>query len=332
MKAQESTPAVQTGTYKQFNFRDLKPNLQNPRRLFDPEPLKVLEESIRQNGILVPLTVYRDTRSAQHYILDGERRWRCAELIETDSQSPQQVPIPANVVDPPTPVANILWMFNIHNLREQWELMPTALSLKIVMTKLKEDDDRKLAEITKLSIPHVKRCKMLLSYPAKYQEMMLLQDPSRRIKANFFIELHPVLDLYLSLPNQVRDGKDRLELIDHFLDLYRNGKIPSVIHFRKILEAYDCAVDAEETDPSRLTAFGDAATALAQTNTHSIRQLFDPLIAGDKKADSAETACKDFLKAMRQLKPDHVTRRSRLQQYLTAIRTLSTELLTKLEG
>src|SRR5262249_47496685 len=152
------------------------------------KPLEVLMESIRNNGILVPLTVYQE-RTGQFYIMDGERRWRCAELIETDSANPQHVVIPANVVDRPRPVVSILQMFHIHNLRRQWELMPTALSLKIVMEKLQETDDKKLAELTQLSPPHVARCKVLLSYSDKYQKLMMASDPDKRIKANFFIEL-----------------------------------------------------------------------------------------------------------------------------------------------
>src|SRR5262249_39347385 len=127
--------SVPRGTYKEFSYQDLKPNPLNPRRLFDREPLDVLKNSIRQNGILVPLTVYQ-AKNGRHYIIDGERRWRCAEEIETDPNRPTPVVIPANVVDPPKKVANILQMFNIHNLREQWELMPTALSLKILMDEL----------------------------------------------------------------------------------------------------------------------------------------------------------------------------------------------------
>ena len=37
----------------------LQPSPHNPRRLFDREPLAALRESIRQHGVLVPLTVYK---------------------------------------------------------------------------------------------------------------------------------------------------------------------------------------------------------------------------------------------------------------------------------
>src|SRR5205823_8724683 len=109
---------------------------------------------------------------------------------------PERVRIPVNIVDPPSPAANMLYMFHVHNLREQWELMPTALSLRILMDELNVTDDAKLAELTELSESNVKRCKILLSFPTRYQQMMLEPDPRRRLKANLFIEMHPVLHLY----------------------------------------------------------------------------------------------------------------------------------------
>src|SRR5687767_4944154 len=109
MKPSSSDDQVRSGTFREFSYKELKPNPQNPRRIFDQAPLETLRESIRANGILVPLTVYLEKRTKQHYILDGERRWRCAEAIETDPVKPRKVRIPANVVDPPDPVANILW-------------------------------------------------------------------------------------------------------------------------------------------------------------------------------------------------------------------------------
>jgi len=323
---------VQTGKFRQFSYKKLRPNPQNPRRLFDKEPLKVLEESIRSNGILVPLTVYQDKRTGQHYILDGERRWRCAEVIEADPNHPRRVPIPANVVAPPSPVANMLWMFNIHNLREQWELMPTALSLKVIMDQLGETDDKKLAEITKLSEPNVRRCKILLSYDAKYPEMMLDVDPNRRIKANFFIELYPVLELYMKLPKARRAGKDRDGLIEHFRTLYEKGKIASVIHFRRILEAYDYIRDDGEVNETKEERFLETAQRLASSDKHTIKELFDPLTTEDRSVSTAASVCKDFLAKLRGLKLTHVVKRAELRKSLLSVRDFVDKLLVNLEA
>ena len=50
-----------------------------PRHIFDPEKLEELAESIRQHGIIQPLTVRR-LSSGYYQIIAGERRWRAAKL------------------------------------------------------------------------------------------------------------------------------------------------------------------------------------------------------------------------------------------------------------
>lgn len=163
----------------------LEPNPYNPRRLFDREPLKTLQDSIERVGILVPLTVYWAKKKEKYVILDGQRRWMCAHNLSLKE-------VPVNVVAEPTVVQNIVTMFQIHKLREDWELMPTALTLEILMKETGERNERRLAEITGLDTAVVSRCKKLLSYSKHYQDMMLDPDPGKRVKADFFIELYAV--------------------------------------------------------------------------------------------------------------------------------------------
>ena len=165
---------------------EVVPNPHNPRMLFDKDPMDILRESIRKVGILVPLTVFKSKSTRQYVILDGQRRWMCAKEVGLPT-------IPVNEVAEPTLVQNIVTMFQIHKLREDWELMPTALKLEVLMKELKETNEKKLASLTGLDQAVVVRCKKLLSYPKKYQDLMLDSDPTKRVKADFFIELHPVV-------------------------------------------------------------------------------------------------------------------------------------------
>lgn len=57
---------------------ELSPNPFQPRRKFDQEGLRELADSIRENGILQPLTVRRTTQGWQ--LVAGERRLRAARL------------------------------------------------------------------------------------------------------------------------------------------------------------------------------------------------------------------------------------------------------------
>jgi len=62
----------------QLSTDKLRPNPAQPRQLFDEEDLQELAESIKQHGILQPLTV---RRTAQGYeLVAGERRLRAAQL------------------------------------------------------------------------------------------------------------------------------------------------------------------------------------------------------------------------------------------------------------
>lgn len=165
----------------------LLPNPHNPRMLFDREPLNELRESIAKVGILVPLTVYWSERHGKFVILDGQRRWTCAKDVPLAK-------VPVNQVAEPSTVQNIVTMFQIHKLRLDWELMPTALKMGVLMEELDEKGDRALAQLTGLPLAVVTRCKKLLSFPKKYQDMMLDADPEKRVKADFFIELYVVVN------------------------------------------------------------------------------------------------------------------------------------------
>jgi ParB family transcriptional regulator, chromosome partitioning protein len=211
----------------------LRPNPHNPRMLFDELPLKTLEESIAKVGILVPLTVFKAKGSDKFTILDGQRRWICAQRLKLPN-------IPINQVAEPSVATNIVTMFQIHKLRKDWELMPTALKLGVLMEELKEKRDRQLSELTGLELAVVTRCKKLLWYPEKYQEMMLFSDPDDRVKADFFIELYPVIND--SIVRADKSLKTNV-MIDSFLNKYQNrlSGFKAITDFRKIKQYFAIA-------------------------------------------------------------------------------------------
>ena len=57
----------------------IQPGLDQPRKHFDQDSLAELADSIREHGILQPLTVRR-LSSGYYQIIAGERRWRAAKL------------------------------------------------------------------------------------------------------------------------------------------------------------------------------------------------------------------------------------------------------------
>jgi ParB/RepB/Spo0J family partition protein len=182
----QSKIAAQPIGVKQVATAKLFPNPHNPRWLFDRKPMEVLKDSIQRVGILVPLTVYWEKAKKRYVILDGQRRWMCARTIGLNK-------VPVNQVPEPSLVQNIVTMFQIHKLREDWELMPTALKVEVLMAETGDKNNSRLAELTGLEEAVIVRCKKLISYDRKFQDMMLDPDPKRRIKSDFFIELYAVI-------------------------------------------------------------------------------------------------------------------------------------------
>lgn len=230
-----STKAEAIGV-KNLPINQLKANPHNPRKLFDRDDLTVLRESIERVGILVPLTVYKEKATGDYVILDGQRRWMCAQ------EAGLKV-VPVNEVAEPSLVQNIVTMFQIHKLRKDWELMPTALKLELLMSELGERSEKRLAELTGLDEAVVVRCKKLLSYPKRYQNMMLDVDPKRREKADFFIELYAVRN-----DREVNkfDWFDKNKFTDDMIEKIRTGGLRSVTDFRIVKQHINNAIKAKK--------------------------------------------------------------------------------------
>ncbi len=56
------------------------PNPTQPRTQFDDEALQELADSIRQLGVIQPITVKR-SEGEQYIIISGERRWRASQMV-----------------------------------------------------------------------------------------------------------------------------------------------------------------------------------------------------------------------------------------------------------
>ena len=67
----------------EIRLSDIVPNPTQPRTEFDEEALEELAESIRQLGLIQPITVKRD--GEKYIIISGERRWRASEKAGLES-------------------------------------------------------------------------------------------------------------------------------------------------------------------------------------------------------------------------------------------------------
>jgi len=63
----------------EIEISQIEPNPNQPRREFDPDALQELANSIRELGIIQPITL-RMVEGSKYQIIAGERRWRASQL------------------------------------------------------------------------------------------------------------------------------------------------------------------------------------------------------------------------------------------------------------
>jgi len=78
MQCQKLKTYMETGRVVFLPARSIRPNPAQPRKVFHPEALSELSESIRRHGILQPLSVRRS--GTGYELIAGERRLRAAQM------------------------------------------------------------------------------------------------------------------------------------------------------------------------------------------------------------------------------------------------------------
>ena len=134
-----------------------------PRKQFDPDALADLADSIREHGIIQPLTV-RKLQSGYYQIIAGERRWRAARMAGLDQ-------VPAIVIEADDRKAMELAM--IENLqREDLNPIEEAMAFKRLLQEfqLKQDE---VAERVSKSRTAVTNSMRLLKLSPRVQQMII---------------------------------------------------------------------------------------------------------------------------------------------------------------
>lgn len=229
----------------------LKRNPENPRLIFRQEDLDALEESIYSQGILVPLTVYKDGRT--YYILDGERRWRCAMKLALSD-------VPVIVQPKPDKLQNIMMMFAIHNARKDWDPLPTALKLEDLEKYFKASQGRvpsekELAELASMTRGEVRRLRKLLALPRRYRRMLLKELTKPRSEQ--IITVDQVLEATTAATalrkRDVVNEEDEVELRDALISKFQTGVVDNTVAPRKLAKLAR-AVERDQLPISRAKA------------------------------------------------------------------------------
>ena len=257
---------------QEINPDSIRKNPDNPRLIFQEDEMNDLLESIREVGIKVPVSVYSDGN--KYTLLDGERRWRCAKKLNLAL-------VPAIVQPKPTRLENLLMMFNIHNVRVDWDLMPMALKLGDVRDMLekqgKDVSPKALAAVTGVRLPTIRRALDLLDLPVKYQKMLLREAEKPRseqkVKADLFIEIYKSMHAVERYIPSVFEQVTKPAYVDAMVKKYVGGVVDNVVAFRdvsKIARAERAGGDRDRAQPTIIKLVND--------RTYSIDQAFEDTV------------------------------------------------------
>lgn len=249
-------------------------NPENPRLVFREEELEDLMHSIHLYNVQVPISVYREGK--RFVLIDGERRWICSQKLNREK-------IPALIQEKPSALDNLLLMFNIHSLREQWDTLTIAMKLTKIIDLLKArtgkaPTESQIKEHTGLNRTQIRRSKYLLELPEQYRAMILteLHKPKakQKLSEDFFIEMEKSLRTVAKHMPDVIPNKDAVR--QTLLKKYERDVIRNLVDLRdisKIARAEDVGSDVE--------AARRALKRLFQDNTFSIKQAYETSVSED---------------------------------------------------
>ena len=159
-------PDISTEIYKKdiitIDLKNIYPNQDQPRRVFDEEKIKILSESIKNYGVLQPIVLKPDDKG-KYMIIAGERRYRASKLARKSD-------IPAVIKD--IPMKDIMEIALIENLqREELNPIEEALAYRSLI-KNYEVTQEEISEAVGKSRPHITNTLRLLNLPQKIMDMI----------------------------------------------------------------------------------------------------------------------------------------------------------------
>ena len=143
----------------EIDIAQIEPNPNQPRRDFDEEALQELANSIREIGIVQPITL-RQVAEGRYQIIAGERRWRASQMIGLES-----IPAYIRTVED----ENVMEMALVENIqREDLNAIEIALAYQHLVETTNQTQE-KISERVGKSRAAVTNYLRLLKLPAQVQ-------------------------------------------------------------------------------------------------------------------------------------------------------------------
>lgn len=309
-----------TATVELIDPRKIKKNPDNPRLIFQAEELSGLEESIKEQGILVPLTVYQDGKS--YPLLDGERRWRCAIRLGLNR-------VPVIIQAKPDRVTNIMMMFAIHNARQDWDPLPTAIKLEElekIMTKAAGEppSERRLAATASLTVGEVRRYRKILGLAPRLRKELMreLEKPrtDQRLTVDHVIEAVDGVNRLAKA--KVIEEKEKNKLVEVVVRKFRSKILKSTVEPRK-LSRIARAVERNEVSAAKVRA---ELEYFKKSGKYTINKIFERTVEHADFAHGTEQLVRRSLARLREIRSRRIgltdDLRKALREILEEIRVL----------
>jgi ParB family transcriptional regulator, chromosome partitioning protein len=301
------------GHLSQVSTARILPNPENPRLIFRPEEAENLIASIRTIGIQVPLSVYRDGES--YFLIDGERRWRAAQKLNLKT-------VPALVQKKPTVLDNLLLMYNIHALREQWDYFTIATGLERIIKLVEKEERRRpteaeLSTLTGLTRGMIRRCLLLINLPIRYREELLreleLPKSQQVLSEDLLIEMEKSLK---AVNRRLYGNSLKLDPIrNSLITKFRDGRITAVTDFRQLTKIAT-AVDSLELSPNRAKrAFESIADPKSDTGIRQVYERVAEHLYDEKRLIRSADSLTEYLSEVTPEKIDQDLRKSLIKLY-----------------
>lgn len=303
---------------KDIPVRMIDRNPENPRLFFRQEEMDELTESIRKFGVQVPISVYKEGN--RYVLLDGERRWRCCIKLN-------KATIPAIVQERPDTLTNLVLMFNIHALREQWDLLTIAVKLPRIISLYKKKfstlpNERQLSEETGLTRSMLRRCKIIMNLPEHHIDIIKseLKKPKseQRITEDFYIEMERSLtSVSRAMPDLIKDDLDKEKIRVVLIDKYKNDVINNIVDFRKIAKIARADVVNADKDKAE-----KELRKLFEKNSYSIQNAFEASVSEAYSERNIKTYIQSLLVNLDELDELDDTLRTLLKDLIEKIDSL----------
>ena len=199
-------------------------------------------------------------------------------------------------------------MFNIHALREQWDLMTIALKLPKISELLTRETGRSPTEIelsarTGLRRGLIRRCRLLTNLPPKYQSMLVqeLHKPKSKqlLSEDLFIEMEKALKtVSRTMPEALKDVDQARDVI---LAKYKSGVIDNIVDLRKVPKI----ARAEKVDADPLKA-RQAIKRLLTDPKYTIARAWDETVSEAYAERDILSRIEQLLAKLEDIKPSEV--------------------------